>query len=344
MHLVLKITKITALLFLFFVLMSCASGPKVLTQNIPLSTDPPGAQVLVDGRSSCQTPCSVDLTRNQDHLLTFQKEGYRQQDVAVRRHHDTEMSLLKAVNSGVNSAKFFNNAAWGLSSTVQSLSAQQATGEAYVLMPSTVAVRLVPEAGFPRQATEEDARQSLAQAQSPLDLMDAEDEHMLETTLETTRTDHPRVWTNSRSGYTFAVEPEEAEMKDGFMVRYFNVGARKDGQNNAARYPAYRAGRAEWVVGLPPEGGTISSATTETRPTPDTVGAARALAQSPWSTVKKDWKVQESSHSTTTHPSPGSTTTTTRSSSTSVGVSVNPAGAALGILDALMSRSEREQD
>jgi len=65
---------------------------------------------------------------------------------------------------------------------------QQATGEAYVLIPSSVAIRLVPEKGFPRQSSDEEATLSIEHGESPLDRMDKEDEHMLEMVLETTRT------------------------------------------------------------------------------------------------------------------------------------------------------------
>jgi len=322
-----------------FLLASCASV--VATQNVPVSTNPSGAQVLADGKAACVTPCAVDLARNQDHLLTFQKEGFRQQDVAVRRQHQTEMSLLKAINSGVNSASFFNDPAWGLSSAVQSLSAQQATGEAYVLLPSTVAVTLVPDGGFPQKATETEAEQSLKSEKSPLDLMDGTDEHMLETALESSKTGHLTVWTNDVSGYAFAVEPEDGQSVNGFVVRPFRIGARKGGESVAGRFSAYRAGRAEWVVGNPPESAP-SSATTDTRPAPDLPGAARALAESPWPSVKKDWKVQESTHGSTTVNPDGSVTTREKESSTKVGVSVNPGAAVLGVLDALKGMENKE--
>jgi hypothetical protein len=329
--------RISGLLFAVLLLASCAAA--VATQKIPLSTDPSGARVFADGTPACVTPCTVELARNQDHLLTFQKEGFHQQDVAVRRQHQTEMSLLNAINSGVNSASFFNNPVWGLSSAVQSLTAQQATGEAYILLPSTVSLHLVPEGGFPRTATGEEAVRSLGRGESPLDLMDATDEHMIEVTLETSKTGKTTLWTNSRTGIAFAVEPEDARTVDGAVTRVVRVGARKGGEDITARVEARRVGDGEWIVGdssAPPP----SSATTDSPPAPDPAGAVRALAQSPWPSVKKDWKVQESSHASTSRNADGSVTTTTEGTSTKVGVSIGP-GAVLGILDALKSLENR---
>ena len=104
-----QIIKLAGALLVFSISVSCAST--IMTQNIPLSTNPSGAEVYVDGKPPCVTPCTVVLARDQDHLITFQMEGFHQQDVAACRQHRAEMALLKAINSGVNSAEFFNNQA-----------------------------------------------------------------------------------------------------------------------------------------------------------------------------------------------------------------------------------------
>jgi hypothetical protein len=123
-------------------------------------------------------------------LITFRKDGFRQQDVPVRRQYQTEVSLLKAINSGVNDAKLFKDAAWGVNSAAQSIEWQRASGEAYALVPSTVSLRLVPESGFAQKTTDEQVSQSLADKASSVELMDLEDEHMLETALENSPTNH----------------------------------------------------------------------------------------------------------------------------------------------------------
>ena len=56
-----------------------------LTQKVPVSTDPSGATVHLDGALVCPaTPCSVEMSTDQDHLLTILKDGYRQKDIPVR--------------------------------------------------------------------------------------------------------------------------------------------------------------------------------------------------------------------------------------------------------------------
>lgn len=59
-------------------------------QKIPVSTDPSGAVVYLDGNKVCETtPCSVEMKNDQSHLLTIVKEGYRQKDITMRLTQDS---------------------------------------------------------------------------------------------------------------------------------------------------------------------------------------------------------------------------------------------------------------
>jgi hypothetical protein len=329
---------------LFILILASACAPKVLTQSVPVSTLPAGASVLVDGRAGCQTPCSLDLTRNQDHILSVQKEGYRQQDVIVKRQYQSERVLLRAINSGYNSATFFNNPAMGLQSGVASMDSQEQTGEAYILAPSAVSLKLMPTAGFPRQADSEDVEEALSAGVSPLDLMDSADEHMLENALETTPSDQTLTWVNKTSGVAFALSLEPAASESGRIVRYATIGASQDGNECLGRYPAYRVGRGEWQVGLlQPEaaapaaapGGAglagVMSPGVAAAPSPN---LARTLGEVPGPTVGKSWNMGSSSSTKTSVSKSGTVTQTTTKSSARAGVSVGP-GAAMSILDAL---------
>jgi len=263
----------------------------------------------------------------------MQKDGYQQQDVTVKREYQTQKALLNAINSGFNTGTFFNDAAMGFNSAVQSLNRQQATGEAYILVPTTVTVTLVPNEGFPRRSTESEAEKTLQTDISPIQLMVESDEQMLENALEMSGTGRSVLWTNDQTGVSFAVEPEEADALNGTILRYFRIGARRGPEQVAGRYPAYRVGRGEWVIGELPQ------APESTRSTPALQAGGstyRVLGEVPWPGVKKDWTVQESSRTSTSQRSDGSIVTKTQSSSTKLGVSVNP-GAVLNVLDALNS-------
>ncbi len=138
-------TRLPMLFVLAFVsiLGSGCSAP-VLKQVIPVSTDPIGAKIYADGQYVGETPTSISLERNRDHILTLIKDNYRQQDVAISRIYQQERTLLKAVSAGIDAGRFFKNPAMGLNTGLSSMSEQERTGEAYILYPPSVMAPLTP--------------------------------------------------------------------------------------------------------------------------------------------------------------------------------------------------------
>jgi hypothetical protein len=112
-------------------------------QKIPVSTDPLGATVYADGEKACSsTPCSVSLDRQSDHLLTIVKDGYEQEEVVVRR----EFKPDKAIRDGVISGMILGDGPEGVASrTAREVDEQERSGEAYVLKPSIVTIKLKPK-------------------------------------------------------------------------------------------------------------------------------------------------------------------------------------------------------
>jgi len=119
----------------------------VLKQDIPVSTNPVGARIYADGQFAGVTPARVSLERNRSHILTLVKENYRQADVVITNQYQKERVYLKAIQSGINSGLFFKNASMGMGSSMNSISSQEETGEAYILTPPAVSVSLMPLSG-----------------------------------------------------------------------------------------------------------------------------------------------------------------------------------------------------
>ena len=69
----------------FVALMGFGCSAFVLTQTVPVSTNPMGAKIYANGQYVGQTPTSISLERNRDHILTLIKEDYQQKDVIIRR-------------------------------------------------------------------------------------------------------------------------------------------------------------------------------------------------------------------------------------------------------------------
>jgi len=138
---------------LLALLLASGCSKPVLKQDIPVTTNPLGAKILANGQPMGQTPSSVSLERNRDHILTLLKDGYRQEDVVVKRKYQSEKVFLKAVKSGVNSGLFFKDPRMAINSGYSAMEQQEESGEAYLLEPPTVSVTLTPLSGSPPSAS-----------------------------------------------------------------------------------------------------------------------------------------------------------------------------------------------
>lgn len=105
---------------------SCATVINGTTQKIPLTSEPMGASVVVDGQRVGYTPTQVQLKRKNSHLITFEKEGYESETVKLE-------PVLSAVVAGNIVAGGFIG--WGVDAI---------TGSQYRLIPETVNVIMRP--------------------------------------------------------------------------------------------------------------------------------------------------------------------------------------------------------
>jgi hypothetical protein len=138
-----KLFIVSACLCLF----AAGCSQPVLKQDIPVATNPMGAKIYVNGQPAGTTPASVALERNRDHVITVVKDNYRQEDVIIKRSYQKERTYLNAISAGVNSGLFFKDPRMGLGSSMQTLSSQEKTGEAYILAPPAVKIDLTPVSG-----------------------------------------------------------------------------------------------------------------------------------------------------------------------------------------------------
>lgn len=55
-------------------------------QNVGVETDPPGAQIYLDGKLVGQTPAKLRIGRERDHIVYLKREGYRPEPVVLEKH------------------------------------------------------------------------------------------------------------------------------------------------------------------------------------------------------------------------------------------------------------------
>jgi hypothetical protein len=102
-------------------------------QTIPITSDPPGAQLSIGG-SQYITPAEVSLARDQEYQAVFTKPGYQTQTAAVHSSF-----------SGVTFIDLIFIIPWAV---------DLADGAAYTLDPETVEIHLQPQlASAPPPAT-----------------------------------------------------------------------------------------------------------------------------------------------------------------------------------------------
>jgi hypothetical protein len=107
-----------------FSMSGCATIMTGPTQKIPISSNPSGATVQVDGQTTFVTPATVTLERKNDHILVFTKEGYNQQTV----------TLLHVISGAVCGNIILGGLiGWGVDAM---------TGAQFKLVPTTVHVEM----------------------------------------------------------------------------------------------------------------------------------------------------------------------------------------------------------
>lgn len=105
-----------------FLLISCATIFKGEHAQIRVNSAPAGASVFINGIDKGTTPQTMTLKRDQNYVLTFKKEGYKDVKVPVHKNFDAATTILG------NLVSFF----------LVGIVVDVATGAAYSLEPADV--------------------------------------------------------------------------------------------------------------------------------------------------------------------------------------------------------------
>ena len=111
----------------FFLVISSSGCATLITgwyQKVPVSSDPAGAIVQVDGKDKYVTPAKLHLKRNHDHTLLFTKDGYK----------DETVTLMHVVSGAIAG----NAVVFGLAG----LAVDNLTGSQFKLLPLKIDVKM----------------------------------------------------------------------------------------------------------------------------------------------------------------------------------------------------------
>lgn len=86
--------KLSTAMLALFIATGCASVFKGTSQTLTFSSDPSGAEVLIDGRSQGKTPLSIRLKKNKYETVLIRKKGYN----SISRPLDKSYDAVALVN------------------------------------------------------------------------------------------------------------------------------------------------------------------------------------------------------------------------------------------------------
>lgn len=122
-NILIKLVAVSALLMVFT---GCATIVKGTTQTIPVSSDPSGADVTLDGLSYGQTPTTLEVKRKRNHLVVIEKTGFSPKSVPITKN------VGGAVWGNILAGGLIG---WGVDAT---------SGAQYNLTPEVISVKLEP--------------------------------------------------------------------------------------------------------------------------------------------------------------------------------------------------------
>lgn len=85
-----------------FFLQNCATITNGSFQKIPVTSDPPGAKILVNGDVKGSTPLNLRLKKLKSHVIRIEKEGYNPLEIRIQRKGTSKggLAVLGDIISG----------------------------------------------------------------------------------------------------------------------------------------------------------------------------------------------------------------------------------------------------
>lgn len=90
----LKSLRLPALVLPLLILAGCATLFASKRKTVSFRTDPPGAQVLINGNPVGTTPYQTELQKKKEYIVTFRLEGHREVTCEIGKKVDAGWVVL----------------------------------------------------------------------------------------------------------------------------------------------------------------------------------------------------------------------------------------------------------
>jgi len=89
-------TQIILALFIssIFLLQNCATIIRGTSQRIPITSNPSGAKITVDGEEMGYAPLNLKLKRKKSHVIRVEKQGYNPLEIRITRKTSAGLSVF----------------------------------------------------------------------------------------------------------------------------------------------------------------------------------------------------------------------------------------------------------
>ena len=77
-----------------FLFQSCATLIRGPSQEIPITSNPTGAKVIVDGKMAGDAPLSLDLKRGKSHIIRIEKQDYNPAVIEISQKSSPALSII----------------------------------------------------------------------------------------------------------------------------------------------------------------------------------------------------------------------------------------------------------
>ncbi|HVN63411.1 MAG TPA: PEGA domain-containing protein [Candidatus Binataceae bacterium] len=136
------------MLFLLALVVTSSGCAPQFTDKIPISTEPPGASVTVDGDFRGTTPITLKLDSTETHKIQIEKQGYVPYDVST-------LTSDKAAQAIPLSPEL-----------LLLVLIQRTTKASYEIVPNKISAHLVPIDGAPSASSKEPTARTAVTASS----------------------------------------------------------------------------------------------------------------------------------------------------------------------------------
>ncbi len=85
---------LTILVLGVFFLQNCMTIFRSNPQSVPITSQPTGAKIIVDGKDRGHTPLSLQLKRKANHTLRIERQGYNPLEIRITRNTSAGLSIL----------------------------------------------------------------------------------------------------------------------------------------------------------------------------------------------------------------------------------------------------------